>query len=344
MNVLKRGARLTFAVLASVISLSRSHGGFARDEAKGQSSVSRAVAVNDAPAPPTAILPYGHFEPQMSLSHLRLFQGDPEAASASELLRRLLARDSELRAWVLPHVRSYLQDDQVLPTKVFLGWRLPKAISSGQGAIYLDVGQFAGSDELAWNALVQELYLAATSDVGATTPTDPEDSGEVVAAVLAAIERRGMAAYVASQGRPELPPNIDSDVTGGVGWIYQALLRRQGVEVRFQELESAFIRLKGARPKAAQKIWRDLVKKDNELQIFAIAGASMAGVIERRLGREVLLAEVRRGPMAFYEAYQDTRPGALLNMYLPDDSAVPMEPPGRLEWKQPVQKKPLLSH
>lgn len=241
---------------------------------------------------------------------------DSTAASNQAALRRLeavKAREGELHAWVEPLLRSYLPPETPLAARIYLATDLKKAISVDGDAVVVDVAaiSWGESDEALWNAIVRAVYRAAL-----TRAVGPRGEGESVASLmLSKVMIEGLVDFVAAQGRPQ----------GSGRPAYRVADDRDQVADRFAKLDEAARSL--ASGTHSKEVLQGLDSDDAKKSVFGVAGASMAAAIEREQGREALVGTIRDGPVAFYEAYQQTEPGALVNFQLPEKVAAPQGAP-----------------
>lgn len=238
---------------------------------------------------------------------------ESDKARIRGLLDGLADRETELEGWVLPLMRSYLPAETPLAPRVYFGVGLPKLVEREPGgALLVDVGAKVWGtsvDEL-WATILREIYRGALLSV-ARAPLDgtPGDVKELTELALARLQVDGMVSYVARQGRSSAFSRDEYRIAGD----------RDEAADRFWTIEEALGTARQEPRAAVRTRWRDLVARDAAEDVFSVTGAWMAQEIEAKTGRAALVEAVVKGPYSFYEAYQKTGPGAMVNVRLPED-------------------------
>ncbi len=235
------------------------------------------------------------------------------AANIARLRAEVNGRDQELKGWVLPLFHSYLPAGEPQSCRVIfeLG-RQDAMLVTNDGKAYIDVAAPAwkGDEERLWDAALRALYTCDLQQALPFADEEPSDADEFADHVLTQVMTRGLATYVAAQGRP---------LAGGAS-AYQVPMSRDEVSERFQDLDDLMQKASGAKPREIQILARALVADETTEHLFDVVGAYMADAIEQRLSRNELMVTVERGPRAFFKAYADGRPGAMVNFRLPGEA------------------------
>lgn len=252
------------------------------------------------------------FDSSRAETELALMTGsEPDLAAAG--IRRmevLMAREAELTGWVLPLLQSYLPPGSKLPSRVYLAAKLPEPISAHADAVFVDVASptFGEDDEALWNDIVRAIYRQALT---AVLVQGKAGEDEFTNHLLSRLQLEGLVAYVAAQGRPNSQGSSE----------YDALESRAEATERFGRLDDAFRDVRRGDPEA--KVIGKLDAADAKESLYAVVGGAMALAIERQGGREGLVDSMTKGPAAFYDAYQKTGPGALVNFRVPGSTPSP---------------------
>lgn len=237
---------------------------------------------------------------------------DPNLAAATRRRMNFIkSREGELHGWVMPLLQSYLPEGVELEARIYLGANLPEPLSVVDGAVLVDVASpvWGEADETLWNTIVRTIYRTALT---AVLP-EPAKDADALNVVLARVMKEGVLDFVAAQGRPDDEGRL----------TYRIAERRRDVMDRFASIDDATRTLRGGGK--GREVLRVLDKADASSPLFGVVGSTMAQVIEREQGRAALVALMVKGPEAFYQAYQKTGPGALLNFRVPELAPGPTE-------------------
>jgi len=221
----------------------------------------------------------------------------------------LLQRDDELESWVLPLIASYLPPGSEVPKRVHVAVSQVAPLILTRDGIKIDVLAPWWNGRSHWVGVIQGLYLSALSALAEVAPApghvEPETLEAFSEVLLDQLQRLGMASFVAGHGVDAASATKD----------FTLFMPRQQVESRVQVLQLVLRQLQGGLPPAAA--WNQLEAAQRRDGVIAVIGAYMAKVLEARLGKAALVQLVQQGPRAFYAAYGDTEPGALVFVPLP---------------------------
>ena len=228
----------------------------------------------------------------------------------------LLQREGELATWVLPLVASYLPPGSEVPKRVHVAVNQVAPLILTRDGIEIDVMAPEWEGRSQWVAVIQGLYLSALSAMAEVAPPPDHVEPETVEAfsevLLDRLQRLGMASFVAGHGVDAASATKD----------FTLFMPREQVEARVQVLQLVMLEVQGGLAPAAA--WSQLESAQRRDGVIAVIGAYMAKVLEARLGKAALVQLVQQGPRAFYAAYRETEPGALVFVPLP--SPVPLSP------------------
>ena len=225
----------------------------------------------------------------------------------------LLQRDGELESWVLPLIASYLPPGSEVPKRVHLAVNQVAPLILTLDGIKIDVMAPWWEARSQWVGVIQGLYLSALSALAEVAPpqghVEPETLEAFSEVLLDQLQRLGMASFVAGHGVDAASATKD----------FTLFMPRQQVEARVQVLQLVLREVQGGLAPAAA--WSQLESAQRRDGVIAVTGAYMAKVIEARLGKAALVQLVQQGPRAFYTAYRETEPGALVFVPLPVPSS-----------------------
>lgn len=247
----------------------------------------------------------------------------PEARARAEAILGQLATTAEsFGDWVKPLLEAYLPEGQTVNTVIVIDVGLPDALRAqvDQDLVLVDAAapMFAGKAQVLLSYARHEMVRMAFDRVFAKSlalsPAEGHDTW-----LLTRIARDGMVRYVTKQGEFR-DGGSTLDASDEVD-VYEIL------EDPWAPYSDKFLalddHLREIRAPLSGKMWekvsRDLGQMDAKSRIFASVGAYMAKAIEVAAGRAQLVEALEQGPRAFYDAYQSTRPGALMSFRLPMD-------------------------
>lgn len=249
----------------------------------------------------------------------------PESRLRAEAILRQLSASSEMFGdWVRPLIQSYLPESIPVSTVIAIDVGLPEAlkVDPDRDLILVDAAAplFDGKAGVlvayARHTMVRLAFDRLFSRSIAESPSKARDNW-----LLARIARDGMVRYITQQGefsRPE--PLLNSSEQR---YLYYDVWEdpwtpyAENFFVLDDELQEATALANG---RGWEKIAADLHKLNQKSDLFARVGSYMAKSIEESLGRSILVGALAQGPRAFYDAYQSTRPGALMTFRLPLDT------------------------
>ena len=248
----------------------------------------------------------------------------PESRLRAEAILGQLSATSEMFGdWARPLIESYLPEGGPVSTVITIDVGLSEALKADpdRDLILVDVAApiFDGKAKVllayARHAMVRLAFDRLFSKPLAESPSKARDNW-----LLARIARDGMVRYIAQQGEFSYPESRlhSSDV----GDLYEV-----SEDPWAPYAEKFFVlddQLQGVTASANGKVWEklsaDLQQMDEKFDLFARVGSYMAKSIEETFGRNTLVGAIAQGPRAFYDAYQSTRPGALMTFRLPLDT------------------------
>lgn len=232
-------------------------------------------------------------------------------------------RAHELEDWIVPLLSSYLPRGDKLKGRVVLdiGRSIPVEVTAN-GLAYIDVTapQWKNDPERLWVEIVGALYRCALTQALPVRLNEPTDAESFANRVLEQLMIDGLATYVTAQGAAVAHASTPD----------AALMLRDEKSDRFQKLEGYMASARTASPTGIQELWRKILENEPRDRLLGVAGAAMAEAIEARQSRVVLMDTVSLGHGAFYNAYMEGRPGALVSFHLPPEAAAPrdeMPPP-----------------
>lgn len=227
-------------------------------------------------------------------------------------------REHELGEWIVPLLNSYLpRGDKLRGRVVFeIGRSVPVEVTPN-GIAYVDVTAplWKTDAQRLWREVVGALYRCALSQALPVRLDEPNDADSFADLVLSHQMLDGLATLVSAQGAPiNAPSTPDAPL----------MLRDEKTE-RFQLLEGYMAQARSASKGEIQALWKQLLEGEPETRLLGITGAAMAEAIEARESRVVLMDTVSLGHRAFYNAYMEGRPGALMSFHLPPDAVAPVD-------------------
>lgn len=248
----------------------------------------------------------------------------PEARLRAEAILGQLSATSEMFGdWARPLIESYLPGGGPVSTVITIDVGLPEALKADpdRDLILVDVAAplFDGKAKVllayARHAMVRLAFDRLFSKALAESPSNARDNW-----LLARIARDGMVRYITQQGEFSHPKSLlhSSDE----GDLYDV-----SEDPWAPYAEKFFLlddQLQGVTASSDGKVWEkvsaDLDQMDEKFDLFARVGSYMAKSIEETFDRNTLVGAIAQGPRAFYDAYQSTRPGALMTFRLPLDT------------------------
>jgi hypothetical protein len=254
--------------------------------------------------------------------HAGLFVIDDSAIERSRrVLRALDARSAELSDWALPLLAQYLPPGEGISARIVVDIGLPHpfSVDADRDLILVDAGAglFQGDVKKILDDSRHEINrLTFDRILGRSLALSQSEGRELW--LLARIARDGMVRYLSQQG--------DTLTLNGSADVPKNDVAYDLIEDPWAPLSDKFLlieRILERVPKGApDKTWRavlgELDRADQQQDLFDKVGVFMAKTIERQLGRQSLVDALANGPRAFYDAYQSTRPGALMMFRIPE--------------------------
>jgi hypothetical protein len=225
--------------------------------------------------------------------------------------------------WARPLIESYLPEGGPVSTVISIDVGLPEALKADpdRDLILVDVAAplFEGKAKTllayARQAMVRLAFDRLFSKALAESPSKARDNW-----LLARIARDGMVRHITNQGEFSHPESLHHSSDEGD-------LFEMSEDPWAPYAEKFFVlddQLQGVTVSANGQVWEkvsaDLHQMDEKSALFARVGSFMAKSIEETFGRDTLVGAIAQGPRAFYDAYQSTRPGALMTFRLPLDT------------------------
>jgi hypothetical protein len=241
---------------------------------------------------------------------------------AEAILAQLSSTGASFGDWVKPLLLSYLPEGQTVDTVILIDVGLPEALETNlaRDQVRVDAGAavFAGKAQTllsyARHKMVRMAFDRFFARSLAVPSAEARDNW-----LLTRIARDGMVRFITMQGDfrdlgspPDLLDKED---------LYEVLEDPWApYSDKFLTLDDRLGRIRSpVSAKTWEKVASDLEQLDAKSELFARVGAYMAQSIERIYGRQRLVEVLSQGPRAFYDAYQSTRPGALMSFRLPMD-------------------------
>lgn len=211
-------------------------------------------------------------------------------------------RQPAFLAEATPHLERYLPEGTAVGGKILFAIFIPPyAFAWGDGSIVINLtaSYWAYDPNKVMHLLVHELFHNGyvQHQRGAASAT-AETGAALKEHILWQTQNEGLATYVAYRARPH-----DLFVED-----YALIEDREGRAELFEKLSLLLTDAAAATPEDLADLRKRVVKVGNEERAFYVVGATMALVIEERLGRKALVETIERGPHAFFEAYLAVNP------------------------------------
>ena len=275
----------------------------------------------------TGLYASGMIDARPGLSKLRLYDAglfvidDSSLQRSRRVLSALDARSAELSDWALPLLSQYLPPGEGISARIVvdIGLASPFRVDPGRDLILVDAGAgvFQGDVKKILDDSRHEINRLTFDRILSNSLALSQSEGRELW-LLARIVRDGMVRYLSQQGdiltlnsHPEGPnQNYAFDLIEDP-WA--------PLSDKFLLIERVLERVpRGATDKTWRTVLGELDRADQEQDLFDKVGVFMAKTIERQQGRHSLVDAVANGPRAFYDAYQSTRPGALMMFRIPE--------------------------
>jgi hypothetical protein len=214
-----------------------------------------------------------------------------------ETINRIQEIEKNSGGTISRHISSYLPSDSAFTAYTYLvAFTTPYAFSLSDKLV-IDIGspRWHQNAEYIVNIVIHEIYHIGyeifTPD---TLASAPSDKNSLLQSIFNDIQNEGMATYVAYRALDLIPSDYeDRD--------YQLLENNGSVDKGFHEINQMIADCDSVPlDTMVERAWNTGVAKD---RAFYVAGAWMAGEIERTKGKKFLVGLVGKGSRVFVEEY-----------------------------------------
>ncbi|UCC81000.1 MAG: hypothetical protein JSW64_06485 [Candidatus Zixiibacteriota bacterium] len=193
----------------------------------------------------------------------------------------------------VPHLCEFLPDETDLSTTLYFTTKIMAAGFQRDGKIVINI---INQDLL--NLFVHEIYHIGFSNIYKKYVTE-EMERDPVKLIHLMIQIEGMATYAAYKGLEEFPETGDKE-RSLIALDYELLSDQDEIKRLHSELIQLYRDVADLDSNAVRSRSWEL---GNNKRAYYVVGAFMAGTIDEKSGREVLVESIKQGPGAFFDAY-----------------------------------------